>query len=69
MLTLAPATECSTPKPSFSPNPVPFILPLIALAHAHHHTHNRRARNDSSKTQPSLPRKRAYILSSDSGSD
>ena len=55
MLTLAPAAECSTPKPSFNPNPAPFIFQNCTfnncLAHAHHHTHSRHAINSTITSQ------------------
>ena len=72
MLTLAPATECSTPKPSFNPNPAPLIFKNCTFNNCFSScssSYTQQTCNNSSKTQPSLPRKRAYILSSDSESD
>ena len=58
MLTLAPATECSTPKFSFNPNPNPFIFQNCTSNNCFcscSSSYAQQTCNNSSKTQPSLP--------------
>ena len=68
--------ECTlTPKPSFNPNPlslVPFVFQNCTFNNCFSScssSYTQQTCNNSSKPQPSLPRKRAFILSSDSESD
>ena len=61
--------ECSAPKSSFNSNPVPFVFQNNCFSSCSSSHYTQQTCNNSSKTQPSLPRKHAYILSSDFESD